>query len=113
LEANISLNLPFTYFSLKQQIPNDIPLHNQYIPAINLKSQEWLVEINEWTVNQKMILNIKKTKTMIFNYTDNFQFMTSLMVENEPIYVIDNTRLLGTIISNDLTWDLNTASLVK
>ena len=88
-------------------------MHNQYIPAENLKSQEWLDTINEWTVNQKMMLNTKKTKTMIFNYTDNFQFMTRLRVENEPIEVIDSTKLLGTIISKDLTWDLNTASLIK
>ena len=113
LEIVNLVTVGLTSFNLKQQIPNDIPLHNQYIPASNLKSQEWLDEINEWTVNQKMMLNIKKTKTMIFNYTDNFQFMTRLMVENEPIDVIDSTRLLGTIISNDLTWDLNTASLVK
>jgi hypothetical protein len=77
------------------------------------KSQEWLDTINEWTVNQKMMLNTNKTKTMIFNYTDNFQFMTRLRVENEPIEVIDSTKLLGTIISKDLTWDLNTASLIK
>ena len=113
LEIVNLVTVGLTSFNLKQQIPNDIPLHNQYIPASNLKSQEWLDELNEWTVNQKMMLNIKKTKTMIFNYTDNFQFMTRLMVENEPIDVIDSTRLLGTIISNDLTWDLNTASLVK
>ena len=113
LEIVNLVTVGLTSFNLKQHIPNDIPLHNQYIPASNLKSQEWLDELNEWTVNQKMMLNIKKTKTMIFNYTDNFQFMTRLMVENEPIDVIDSTRLLGTIISNDLTWDLNTASLVK
>ena len=113
LEIVNLVTVGLTSFNLKQQIPNDIPLHNQYIPASNLKSQEWLDELNEWTVNQKMMVNIKKTKTMIFNYTDNFQFMTRLMVENEPIDVIDSTRLLGTIISNDLTWDLNTASLVK
>ena len=60
-----------------------------------------------------MMLNTNKTKTMIFNYTDNFQFMTRLRVENEPKEVIDSTKLLGTIISKDLTWDLNTASLIK
>ena len=48
-----------------------------------------------------------------FDYTDNFQFMTRLRVENEPIEVIDSTKLLGTIIFKDLTWDLNTASLIK
>ena len=50
---------------------------------------------------------------LIFNYTDNSQFTTRLKINNEQIEVIDSTRLLGTIIQNDLTWDMNTASLVK
>ena len=35
------------------------------------------------------------------------------MLKNENIDVIESTRLLGTIISNDLGWNLNTASIVK
>ena len=59
------------------------------------------------------MINGKKTKTMIFNFTDNFKFTTRLKLENENVEVISNTRLLGTIISDDLKWDLNTASIVK
>ena len=113
LEIVNLVTVGITSLNLKQQIPNDLPMHNQYIPAENLKSQEWLDTINEWTVKQKMMLNTKKTKTMIFKYTDNFQFMTRLRVENEPIGVIDSTNLLGTSISKDLILDLNTASLIK
>ena len=50
---------------------------------------------------------------MIFNYTDNHQFTTRLNINDAPIEVIDSTRLLGTIISSDLKWDLNTANIVK
>ena len=35
-----------------------------------------------------------------------------LQLNNQPIEVIDNTRLLGTIITNDLKWDRNTKYLV-
>ena len=35
------------------------------------------------------------------------------MLKNEPVEIVDNTRILGTIISSDLSWDLNTASIVK
>ena len=59
------------------------------------------------------MINEKKTKTMIFNYTENYQCTTRLKINNEPIDVINSTRLLGTIISNDLSWDLNTSALVK
>ena len=60
-----------------------------------------------------MMVNEKKTKTMLFNYTDNYQFGTRLSINDQNIEVIDSTRLLGTIISTDLTWDLNTAEIVK
>ena len=45
-----------------------------------------------------MMINDKKTKCMIFKFTDKYQFTTRLRVNNEPIEVIDSTKLLGTII---------------
>ena len=59
------------------------------------------------------MINTKKTKTMIFNFTKNFQFSTRLNIQNENIEVIKSTKLLGTILSDDLKWDSNTAALVK
>ena len=113
LEIVNLLTVGLTSFNLKHQIPSDIPQHNQYIPPDNLKSQQWLNNINDWTVKQKMLINEKKTKTMIFNCTNKCQFTTRLNINNQPIEVIDSTKLLGTVLSNDLCWDLNTANLVK
>ena len=71
LEIVNLLTVGLSSFNIKQQVPADIPLHNQYIPSENLQSQVWLNQINDWTVNQKMLINEKKTKTIIFNFTDN------------------------------------------
>ena len=70
-------------------------------------------EINDWTIKQKMVINEKKSKTLIFNYTDKYQFTTRLRINDKMIEVIDSTKLLGTIISDNLCWDLNTANIVK
>ena len=113
LEVVNLLTVGITSYNLKQHIPSDIPVHNQYIPPDNLESQIWLEKINNWTEQQKMMINEKKTKTMIFNYTDNFQFTTRLQVKNKNVEVLKSTKLLGTILSDDLTWDLNTRSIVK
>ena len=102
-----------TSFNLKQQVPNDIPEHGQYIPPENLESQKWLNAINDWTINQKMMINEKKTKTLIFNYTNKYQFTTRLSINDQPIEVINSTRLLGTIVQDNLSWDLNTAEIVR
>ena len=113
LEIVNLLTVGLSSFNLKQQVPNDVPSHNQFIASHNLQSQQWLNEINQWTKNQKMLVNDKKTKTMIFNYTDKYQFTTRLSINDKPIEVINSTRLLGTIITNDLKWDENTANIVK
>lgn len=113
LEIVNLLTVRLTSFHLKQQVPNDIPVHNQFIPPDNLESQKWLDNINAWTIKQKMMLNEKKTKTMIFNYTHKYQFTTRLCVNDQPLEVINSTRLLGTIIQDNLGWDKNTAEIVR
>ena len=60
---------------------SDLLENNQYISPNNLKSQEYLDEISQWTKNQKMVINQKKSKTMIFNYTQKYQFSTRLNIE--------------------------------
>ena len=60
-----------------------------------------------------MKINQTKTKTMIFNHTNNYQFSTRLKLNNEILETVDNTKLLGTIITNDLIWDLNTNNIVQ
>ena len=50
---------------------------------------------------------------MIFNFTDKYQFSTRLSINDNPIEVIDSTKLLGTIITSDLKWDQNTVHIVK
>ena len=113
LEIVNLLTVGIASFNAKLSVPSDVPIHNQYIPPENLKSQAWLQKIDMWTENQKMMLNKNKTKTMIFNFTENFKFSTRLHIKDEKIELVDSTRLLGTIISSDLGWDLNTSSIIK
>ena len=113
LEIVDLLTVGITSYNIKNHIPSDLPLHNQYIPAQNLKSQDWLDAINKWTVNQKMMLNSKKTKNLIFNYTNNYKFSTRLKIDKETVETVTNTRLLGTIIDQNLCWDLNTQNIVR
>ena len=71
----------------------------------------YVSEISNWTTNQKMMLNEKKTKNLVFNFTDKYQFGTRLEVIGEKVETVSNTKLLGTIISDELSWDLNTKSI--
>ena len=87
--------------------------NNMYIPPENLKSQQFLTEIDTWTQHQKMKINSKKSKTMIFNFSRNNQFSTRLELSGEILEIVNDTKLLGTIISNDLRWDKNTKNIVR
>ena len=100
-------------FNSKATVPNNIAEHNQFIPAEFLKSQHYINTIKEWTDKQKMILNQKKTKVMAFNFTDNHQFTTRLTLNNEHVEMVNFSKLLGVIISDNLKWDDNTDMLVK
>ena len=100
-------------FDCHTSVPSDLPTHNQFIPSEHLKSQEYLTTIKEWTEKQRMILNQKKTKAMIFNFTEDYQFSTRLNLNGENLEVVSETKLLGVMITDDLKWDVNTDYLVK
>ena len=50
---------------------------------------------------------------MIFNYTRNYQFGTRIYLNNTQLETITETRLLGSIVSSDLTWHKNSEMLTK
>ena len=50
---------------------------------------------------------------MIFNFTKNYQFTSRVQIEGTTIDMIEETKLLGVIINNKLTWDSNTAYIVR
>ena len=59
-----------------------------------------------------MKLNEKKTKNMVFNFSPK-QFVTKMVVNNEKIETVKETMLLGTVITDNLTWDRNCEELTK
>ena len=91
----------------------NISTNGYIIPGQNLKTQEYLDKICSWTEDNMMQLNKKKSKAMIFNFTRNFQFTSRTVMQNEVIDIIKETKLLGVMISDDLSWDSNTSFLVK
>ena len=113
LEIINLLTIGITSYNVKHHVPSDVLLNNQYIPKENLKSQSYLKTINEWTKSKKMELNEKKTKNIIFNFTNKYQVSTRLSVNEKNIQTFDSVKLLGTIVANNLKWEENTASLVK
>ena len=113
LEIINLMNIGLASYNIRRHVPNNIPDSNQFIPAEFLKSQKYLKDIDMWTENNKMMLNPKKTKNMVFNFTKNNQFKTDIKLRNQSLEVMDEMKLLGTYITNDLKWNRNTEELIK
>ena len=95
------LSVGISSYNIKSHVPNDVPPSNGFINPEFLNSQDYINSISEWTNNQKMKLNSKKSQLMIFNFTHDNQFTTRVKMENEFLPVINETKLLGTIITDD------------
>ena len=78
------------------------------ILPLTLKTQEYVQQIDNWTEENKMKLNEKKTTNMVFNFTRDCQFTTEISLKNVKLETVDKTKLLGTIITKDLKWYENT-----
>ena len=114
LEIINLLKIEMCSYKMKAHVASDVFFsESTYFPAENFRSQTQLNNINKWTQNQKMKLNIGKTKQVIFNFTINFQFSTRNILNGKNKEVIDKTKLLSVVISNDLKWEENTNLLIQ
>ena len=107
------LTVGISSYNLKNHVPSDIPIHNGYIEASHLKSQKYVNELVDWTNKNQMKLNNEKSSIMIFNSRKKLSFSTRIRMGGKILPVAKKIKLLGTIISDDLSWHENTEYLVK
>ena len=95
------------------KVPSYIPVNGQIINNESLKSEQYLDNISEWTIKQRMVLNEKKTKAMIVNFTDKYQFSTRLRLNNANVDLVESMKILRTIFNSRLDWDQYCKEIVK
>ena len=100
-------------YNFRNHVASDVGIDQKYLPSENFKSQSYLDQLENWTTENKMKLNVEKSKLMVFNFTEDYQFSSRLYLEDNLLEIITSTRLLGTILSSDLKWFENTEMLVK
>ena len=54
-----------------------------------------------------MIINEKKTKSMIINFSKKYKFSARLLLNDQNVEIVDQMKILGTIFTNNLKWDKN------
>ena len=60
-----------------------------------------------------MVLNKDKTKYMVINFTKKFQFSTRISLEGKLLEEVQECKLLGLTLTNQLSWQENTECLVR
>ena len=100
-------------YNLRNHVASDIGVDQKFIPNESLASQQYLNQIQNWTIQNKAKLNVDKSKVMIFNFCEDYQFSTRLYIGNSLLDTIYETKLLGTIVTSDLKWSSNTNMLVR
>ena len=78
LEKINLISVGLSCYNTKLHVPSDVADHNQFIPPQNLKSQQYLENLKNWTDENLMKLNVKKSKFMTVNFTKKYQFSTRL-----------------------------------
>ena len=113
LEILNLISVGISSYNFRQHVASDIGINQQFIPSENIKSQEYMDKISEWTDNKKMKLNVEKSNVMIFNETKNYQFATRIQLNETILETVKEAKLLGTIVSSDLTWHSNSQYLTQ
>ena len=113
LEIINLLSVGLASYNCHYQVPSDIGINNLFLDPKNLKSQRNLDKIQEWTESKLMKLNTQKTNFMVFNFAKNLKFNTRLSIDDVKLDQINETKLLGLRIRDDLSWKSNTNELTK
>ena len=108
--------------SLKRQLvsdPNTRPFPLKYhertrhvYPVQNSLLQKNLHRIQDFTINNQMQINQRKSNIMLFNKSRTTDFPPEFSFRNgQNLEVVEETRLLGVVLTSDLRWDANTRSV--
>ena len=74
----------------------------------------YIKDTEEFVNTNKLVINKKKTKVMIFNKSRKWDFPPELSFsDGTPIEYIGETKLVGIILSEDLKWEKNTFYICK
>ena len=71
-----------------------------------------LHETKLYADQNNMKLNLAKTKLMLFNPCTSKDFMPEMVVENNIIELVEQVKLLGVVLSSNLSWSANTDYIV-
>ena len=108
---------------------NDCVSHHSSVPLLKFADDTTLIglvsdsdeseyrhevsSLVSWCDTNNLQLNASKTREMIVDFRKRKSPLAPIIVNGDSIKRVDCFKFLGTIISNDLTWENNTDAVVK
>jgi hypothetical protein len=79
------------------------------LPGQNNLLQSYIKDAESFVAQNKLVINTKKTSVMIFNKSRKWDFPPEVFFSNgTQIEYVSETKLVGLVISEDLSWEKNT-----
>ena len=72
-----------------------------------------LINTQKYAQDNHMKLNLGKTKLMLFNTCKSRDFSPELIIEDARIDLVEQSKLLGVVVTSNLSWSSNTNYLVE
>ena len=95
--------------SMRQQPSNYHERTGHVLPAVNNLLQYYIHDTEKFTAENKMVINKQKTKVLNFIKSKKFDFPPELsFADGTEIECISKTKLVGVILSENLSWHENT-----
>ena len=73
--------------------------------------QVMINELKEYADIHDIVINKEKTKAIMFNQARNYDFQPAISIDGEQLEVVEEIKLLGITVRNDLKWQSNTTKL--
>ena len=99
-------------YDVHSHVPSDVGVDHLFLPPSSCETQTYLENVATWTTDNLMKLNEGKSSYMLFSRIQQ-EFKTSLSLNNVKLDQLEEVRLLGVIITDNLKWDANTSDICK
>ena len=70
-------------------------------------------QLEDWTVQNKLQLQVPKCKELLFQFTAVRTSFPSVVLSSGILELVDHSKVLGLTISNDLKWSKHVAEMIK
>ena len=76
-------------------------------------AHEYVDSVVDWSVDSRFQLNIDKCKEIRISFSKNNADLPPLFINGQELEVVQNAKLLGVTITNNLSWNLHINETIK